>query len=83
MQYLAQSQNLDSEREFLSWAQGYMSGLLIRAPLGVDDTLDLLPPQYPLSKQLDLLKSYCINNKNKDFSDAVEELYKKLRMSNT
>lgn len=82
-QYLSQSQNPVAEREFLSWGQGYMSGLLMRAPAGVDENLDLLPPNYPLLKQLELLKNFCEKHRNKDFSEAVEELYKTLRMSNS
>ncbi len=82
-QYLSQSKNPISERDFLNWGQGYMSGLLMRAPSGVDENLDLLPPQYPLLKQLELLKNFCEKHTDKDFSEAVEELYKTLRMSNS
>lgn len=40
-----------SERDYFAWAQGYMSGLLIRAPAGKDEDLDLTPPAFPLLKQ--------------------------------
>lgn len=38
----------DVEKNFFAWAQGYMSGLLIRAPAGKDENLDLTPPAFPL-----------------------------------
>jgi hypothetical protein len=67
------------QRDYLAWAQGYMSGLLQRAPAGVDQGLDLLPPTFPLLKQLELLRSYCARNPSSDFSDSAVELYRRLR----
>ena len=32
-----------SERDYFAWAQGFMSGVLAQAPLGVDEGLDLDP----------------------------------------
>jgi hypothetical protein len=73
------AQNSDIQRDYLAWAQGYMSGLLIRAPVGVDESLNLLPPTFPLLKQLEFIRSYCSENPAQPFSGAVEALYKKLR----
>lgn len=73
------AQNPNVQRDYLAWTQGYMSGLLIRAPTGVDESLDLLPPTYPLLKQLDFLRIYCSEYPSEAFSGAVENLYKKLR----
>jgi hypothetical protein len=67
------------QRDYLAWAQGYMSGLLQRAPSGVDEGLDLLPLTLPLPKQLELLRRYCAQNPSSDFSDAAVELYRRLR----
>ena len=67
------------ERNYLAWAQGYMSGILARAPAGVDETLDLTPPSFPLARQARFLRAYCANKPDTDFADAVQELYRTLR----
>ena len=69
----------DVEKNFFAWAQGYMSGLLIRAPAGKDEGLDLTPPELPLLKQAEFLRSYCSRHTGEDFSDAVNMLYRTLR----
>src|SRR5215218_1051104 len=51
-----------AERDYLAWAQGFMSGALMRAPRGVDEALDLLPPSLPLQKQADFLRAFCLEN---------------------
>ena len=66
-------------REYMAWAQGYMSGLLVRAPEGKDENLDLAPPTFPLRKQAEFLRIFCEKNRGAEFSDAVESLYKTLR----
>lgn len=73
------SRNPASERDYVAWAQGFMSGLLIRAPAGVDEMLDLLPQSLPLAKQTDFLRTFCRSNPGKDFTDAVTDLYRLLR----
>lgn len=77
--FLQQAPDPRTGREYLAWAQGYMSGLLVRAPVGKDETLDLLPATFPLRKQAEFLRLHCEGNRAHDFSDAVEELYKTLR----
>lgn len=69
----------DVEKDFFAWAQGYMSGLLIRAPAGKDEGLDLTPPEFPLLKQAEFLRTYCARHVGEDFSDAVNTLYRNLR----
>lgn len=69
----------EAQREYFSWAQGYMSGLLIRAPVGENVTLN--PAVFPLAKQAIFLEMFCTNNKNSRFSDGVENLYQLLRRS--
>lgn len=68
-----------AEREYFAWAQGYMSGLLIRAPSGKDENLDLMPPAFPLLKQAELLRNFCLRNRDADFTDGVNTLYRTLR----
>lgn len=72
-------ERVDIQREYFAWAQGFMSGILIRSPAGVDETLSLNPPGFPLPLQVDFLASYCIQNLGKSFTDAVINLYKRLR----
>lgn len=67
------------ERDYIAWAQGYMSGLLVRAPPGKDEDLDLAPPPFPLAKQADFLRTFCSTHAGADFSDAVNTLYQTLR----
>ncbi len=67
------------ERDYFAWAQGFMSGALIRAPDGVDEGLDLAPPSMPLAAQVDFLRAYCAANPATDYSDAVRALYHRLR----
>lgn len=73
------ARNPPVERDYVAWAQGFMSGVLIRAPAGVDENLDLLPPTYPLQRQADFLRSFCRNNPDRDYSDGVLDLYRLLR----
>ena len=73
--------NSAAERDYIAWAQGYMSGLLIRAPAGVDEKLDLLPPTFPLQKQADFLQAFCSRAGDATFTDAVQALYRSLRPS--
>lgn len=67
------------EKNFFAWAQGYMSGLLLRAPQGKDEDLDLDPDVYPLLRQAEFLRSFCTRNPDADFSDGVNDLYRTLR----
>lgn len=69
----------DVEKNYFAWAQGYMSGLLIRAPAGMDEDLDLSPPSFPLLKQAAFLRAFCSRSPGTSFSDGVNELYRTLR----
>lgn len=69
--------NLPIEREYISWALGYMSGLLMRAPVG--EIVQLRNPRLPLLKQAAFLRAYCASHPSIAVSDAVQELYKALR----
>lgn len=66
-------------RDYLAWAQGFMSGILLSRPPGVDEDLDLNPAAFGLIDQLRFLEDHCRKNTAQDFSDAVEALYKRLR----
>jgi hypothetical protein len=73
------ARNPISEREYFSWAQGYMSGILMRAPPGKDERLDLRPPNFQVGMQLEFLRSLCTARPHENYSDAVEILYRRLR----
>ena len=66
-------------RDYLAWAQGFMSAILLSRPTGVDEGLDLNPATFGLIDQLQFLENHCAKNTSRDFSDAVEALYKRLR----
>jgi hypothetical protein len=66
-------------RDYLAWAQGFMSGILLSRPPGVDEGLKLNPTTFSLVNQLQFLEDNCARNVSLDFSDAVEALYKRLR----
>ena len=67
-------------RDYLAWAQGFMSGIILSRPPGVDVGLDLNPPTFGLIDQLRFLEEHCARNDAADFSTAVEALYKRLRL---
>lgn len=71
------------ERDYFAWAQGFMSGVLMRAPQGVDENLDLAPPWFSLAKQAAFLRDYCEKKPSRSFADAVIELYIYLRGPDT
>ncbi len=66
-------------RDYLAWAQGFMSGILSSRPSGVDEQLDLNPVTFDLVNQLHFLEDHCAQNSAINFSDAVAALYKRLR----
>ena len=67
------------QRDYFAWAQGFMSGALIRAPQGVDEGLDLTPPSFSLQEQVDFLRAFCAKNQDQDYMDAARALYHRLR----
>lgn len=67
------------ERDYFAWAQGFMSGALIRAPKGVDEGVDLSPRSFALSEQAGFLRRFCRDYPDQDFMDAVRALYHRLR----
>lgn len=66
------------EREYFSWAQGYMSGILLSAPAGVDEGLSLTPAALPIRAQLSFVKAFCEQFPSASYSDSVETLYRAL-----
>ena len=66
-------------RDYLAWAQGFMSGILLSRSAGIDEGLDLNPATFGLINQLYFLEDHCAKNTSMEFSDAVEALYKRLR----
>ena len=72
--------NPPMRRDYLAWAQGFMSGIVMSRPPGVDEGLDLDPATFGLVAQLGFLEDHCARNWAIDFSAAVEALYKRLRV---
>jgi len=66
--------------QYYSWAQGYMSAILLTRPAGIDTNLNLNPQSFGPEQQLEYLSNFCIKQKDKEFPDAVQELYKLLRL---
>ena len=56
-----------------------MSAIPLGRPVGVDDSLDLVPPTFGLPDQSKFFEDFCVSNVAMDFGDAVEALYKRLR----
>ena len=69
----------EAQKEYLAWAQGFMSGILMSRPPGVDEGLDLNPRSFGLLGQLDFLKGHCHGHPQESVSNAAMELYKRLR----
>ena len=74
---------LDPQRThdmFLTWAQGFMSGL--NAPQ-LDERLyvELLPARYPAPAQTRFLSAYCARHPRASFFDAVRALWNELQAS--
>lgn len=67
------------QRDYVAWAQGFMSAVLLTRPPGVDEGLDLIPRNFPLQKQLQFLRTYCAEQPQSDFSEGVKALYRTLR----
>ena len=67
-------------KDYLAWAQDFMSGIVLSRPPGVDAGLDLNPPTFGLMDQLRFLEDHCARNGAANFSTAVEALYKRLRL---
>lgn len=72
--------NPPMQRDYLAWAQGFMSGIILSRPPGVDEGLNLNPATFGLIAQLRFLEDHCAGNRAIDFSAAVEALYKRLRV---
>ncbi|MDF2117914.1 hypothetical protein PY365_20275 [Roseiarcaceae bacterium H3SJ34-1] len=67
------------EREYFAWAQGVMSGLMLRAPTPAEGNLDLLPPGFGVAAQMDFLKDDCEHTTDQSFTDATLALYRELK----
>ncbi len=48
--------NPSVRRDYLAWAQGFMSGVLLSRPPGIDEGLDLAPATFDLIGQLHFLE---------------------------
>lgn len=65
-------------RDYMAWAQGFMSGMLASQP-GAGEEINLHPATYDLVNQLHFLEDHCAQNSALRFSDAVTALFQRLR----
>jgi hypothetical protein len=72
------TRNPPSEEQYFIWAQGYMSAIVMMAPGGVDDALDLLPTSYPKESQMVSIRSVCAQDPQRSYAYAVRVLYRHL-----
>lgn len=72
----------DVEKIYLAWMQGYMSGIMVGRPAGVDEGIDLTPNTFPLVAQAEFLREFCAKQPKSDFADGVEQLYVRLKRLN-
>ena len=66
------------ERDYLAWAQGFMSGALMRSEEDAGRGLDLSPTNFPLSRQAEFLRNFCLERSDASFAEGVITLYRKL-----
>jgi hypothetical protein len=66
-------------RDYMAWAQGFLSGIRVSQAAGIDDQLNLSPVTYDLVNQLHFLEDYCERNAKQLYSNAVAALYQRLR----
>lgn len=67
------------QRDYLAWAQGCMSVILLTLSGTINNGLDLAPPTFPLLKQLEFLRDFRTKRPDQTFPDAVDYLYRRLR----
>jgi hypothetical protein len=65
---------------YLTWAQGFMSGLNY-GHLRTKDTIDLNPQAFPIETQERLLQQFCEQHPSMSFSAAVFALWVEMRKS--
>ncbi len=75
---LSYNRNPALEEQYFIWAQGYMSAIVMMAPGGVDDALNLLPTSYPKESQMVWIRSVCAQDPQRSYSYAVRVLYRHL-----
>lgn len=64
-------------RDYMAWAQGFMSGMLASQPGGADEQINLNPVTYDLVSQLHFLEDHCSQNSALRFSEAVAALFQR------
>lgn len=74
--------NADAEKSYIAWMQGYMSGIMVGRPAGVDEGIDLAPNTLPLAAQAGFMRDFCAKQPKSDFADGVEQLYVRLKRLN-
>ena len=72
------TRNPPSEEQYFIWAQGYMSAIVMMAPGGIDDDLNLSPESYPKESQMVWIRSVCAQDPFRSYGHAVRGLYRRL-----
>jgi hypothetical protein len=72
------TRNPVSEEQYFIWAQGYMSAIVMMAPGGMDDNLDLMPASYMKDSQKARIRSICAQDPQRSYGHAVRGLYRHL-----
>jgi hypothetical protein len=67
-----------SEEQYFIWAQGYMSAIMMMAPGGVDDNLNLLPASYPKATQMAWIRGVCAQDPQRSYGHTIRALYRHL-----
>lgn len=74
--------NADAEKNYLAWMQGYMSGIMVGRPAGVDEGIELVPHRFPVAAQAEFMREFCAKQPKSNFADGVEQLYARLKRLN-
>lgn len=70
--------NPTMEREYFAWAQGFMSGVMLRAPTGVDEDINFNPEQFRVGEQIRAIRLSCIQQPSLQYADVVRAIYRQL-----
>lgn len=66
------------EDYYFVWAQGFMSGVLLRAESGRDTTVNLVSPELMPEQQRQFIRAYCARNPLRYYFHGVAALYQRL-----
>jgi len=68
---------------YFSWAQGFMSHKNALTKMQGGGDINLAPDSYGIEKQFDTMMTFCNANSSRNFVDAVNVVYERLRRMST